>query len=91
MGLNIVNMIKKFKVGDMVRVRETLIGNTYYGDCYFPEEMLRFSGRILEIDDIKTGCYFIKDCDCPFGSGWYWTDEMLEEPKPKTVKSNKWG
>lgn len=66
----------KYKVGDKVRVRKDLVGDSQYGTEKFMSDMKKYSGKIMTVDIItSTGKYNLKeDADC-----WNWTDEMLEE------------
>ena len=69
----------KFKVGDKVRVRRDLeVGKSYNG-CYFESSMAKLKGKVVEIEDLDSDSYFIKE------DKYYWTKEMFsglaEEPR----------
>lgn len=69
----------KFKVGDLVRVRDDLKINKQYGKQSFIDEMRHFKGKITTIIKVfSDGTYLIKYCDW-----WNWTDEMLEKVNPE--------
>ena len=73
----------KFKVGDMVRVKDDLVSDRRYGSCYFDEDMEQYIGNIYEI--IATGystSYILKGC-----GDWEFTDGMLELLESETTKS----
>jgi hypothetical protein len=67
----------KYKIGDKVRVREDLEAGKDYG-FYCNKEMAELKGKVVEIEDVDRGSYYIKDnLHC-------WTDEMfsgLVEPR----------
>ena len=63
----------KYKVGDKVRAREDLVVGYLYGKMRYDEEMDKHKGRILTVDAICDGYYWMEETHF-FG----WTDEMLE-------------
>lgn len=67
----------KFKVGDKVKVKESLKAGEIYGR-YFNEEMARMCGRTVTIAHVDYSYYNIKELKC-----FYWTDEMFEEIEPE--------
>ena len=86
----------KFKVGDKVRVREDLVGDSYYerndgnGYCgrklYCNHGMTQHAGKIFTIRKVDeyAGEYELE------GICWYWSDDMLE-PVPFTKADLKDG
>ena len=63
----------RYKIGDRVRVRKDLvIGNTY-GGVLFDKKMCSWLGKIVEISEVYTCYYHIRD-----GALFIWTDDMLE-------------
>jgi len=66
----------KYKVGDKVRVREDLKANSKYGNYVFVEEMKKYFGKTMTVNNITIGdAYkFKEDID-----HYNWTDEMLED------------
>ena len=63
----------KYKVGETVRVRADLEINERYGVDTFIEEMGKFRGSLVCIQEVHRGSkYKIK------GSDWNWTEEMFE-------------
>lgn len=71
----------KYKVGDLVKVRENL--KEGYGlSMYVNPEMLKYAGNTYRIKKIADG-HYILDLPCSEYYDWHWTDEMLkgtEEP-----------
>lgn len=70
--------VKKFKIGDKVKVRNGLISDEYYDGVYCNHFMACSGGQVLTIDNIFCGYY--RDDVC----GLYWAGEMLE-PVEKTL------
>lgn len=73
----------KFKVGDKVKVREDLEGNTSYNGLYFNPKMEVYKGKTIIIERInctERGLYVASD--------WYWNDEMLEPVKEEKKMRN---
>ena len=73
----------KFKVGDKVKVREDLEGNTSYNGLYFNPKMEVYKGKTIIIERISYtghGLYV--------ASGWHWNDEMLEPVKEEKKMRN---
>lgn len=65
----------KFKVGDLVRVRDDLVVGRKYGSDKFIYDMEQYKGKITTIIKVfSDGTYLIKYCDW-----WNWADEMLEK------------
>lgn len=67
-----------FKVGDRVKIKESLdIGSTYEGVC-FADEMKEYCGKILTISEVyktKNGIrYWMKEDY----EEWCWSEEMFE-------------
>lgn len=73
----------RYKVGDVVRVRNDL-GDSKYGGVYTATEMMLFRGKTITIEKVITaGDRFIDDYNGHYNSeGWNWTDEMFEDYIP---------
>ena len=70
----------KYKVGDKVRVKQTLNSGQNYGGALANDAMASKSGEFVTIEEVLDNGYHIKE------DIWYWTDEMLEPvstDKPK--------
>jgi hypothetical protein len=68
----------KYKVGDMVKVREGIKAGSIYGQvAIFREAMVPYCGKIMKIKIVHKNHYTLENND------WWWTDEMLE-PARKT-------
>lgn len=77
----------KFKVGDIVKVKDGLNVDNQYGKFYFVSEMDTFKNEKLTIESINNnnGTYHIKED----ANRYDWTDEMLEEcPERADQKNN---
>jgi hypothetical protein len=76
----------KYKVGDMVRVREDLVRGQSYGHYLFIKGMWHLAGKTFRITKVDrgAGCYRI---DCP--GRFCWTDEMLEGVNVRPQKTGK--
>lgn len=64
----------KYKIGDIVKIKENLKVDEYYGDETFVYDMRGYRGRQAKITHIYTHGY---DLDIDDGK-WFWTDDMLE-------------
>lgn len=64
--------VKKFKVGDKVRVRSGLVIGTDYGGVFVNEYTASLAGEVLTIRRLGWGWYRVSE------NGWQWSDEMLE-------------
>lgn len=64
----------KYKVGDKVRAREDLVVGSLYGKMCYSADMDKHKGRILTVDAVCDGYYWMEETHF-FG----WTDEMLED------------
>lgn len=75
----------KFKVGDTVKIRETLIVGSSYNGYLFIEAMAKYKGCTATIIDKYQEFYSI---DVDYNS-WAWTDGMFESLKftKKDIKS----
>ena len=62
----------KYKVGDKVRVRKDLKHGNSYGGTVYVSNMDKFKNEECVITSIDNKTYNIN------GSGYWWTDEMLE-------------
>lgn len=65
--------VTRYKVGDIVKVKEDLKTNQIYGEYYVASDMLKFSGRTVTIKSVEHDSYRIEE------THFYWTDEMFEE------------
>ena len=65
----------KYKVGDMVKVREDLKVDEVYGADSFEPEMAEHRGKLANITKVRDNTYRI-DLD---NGDWNWTDEMFED------------
>ena len=63
----------RYKVGDVVTVRNDLVIDKFYGEELFVIEMNCMKGKKVTIKNIEKHGYRI--CEC----GFNWTDEMFEE------------
>jgi hypothetical protein len=75
----------KYKVGDIVKLRDDLEEGIEIGDYYYSHKMSDFKGEkvtIVEVDEKEKNYSIEEDCRLH-----YWTDEMIEglweECKPK--------
>ena len=65
--------MSKFEVGDIVKIKEDLIEDTYYNHVCFSQEMSKFKGKIAKIEHILLeGVYSLNSGD------YGWSDDMLE-------------
>ena len=74
----------KFKVGDLVRVREDLTLKRY-GSERVTKEMLELKGCICTITKVTKTYYYLQEDE----GGFYWTDEMLEPVEVKNCDMDK--
>lgn len=74
----------KFKVGDLVRVKEGLQGGEYYGDLYFNHDMANFTGLCFKVKSVvdNEGEYTLEGTD-----DWRFSDAMLESVKNKAERT----
>lgn len=75
----------KYRIGEVVRVRKDLEVGETYDDCFFTEEMKRYLGEEIIIQNFNSlanryNAYFEKPNDIEE----YWSDEMLE-PIPVNI------
>lgn len=69
--------MKKYKVGDKVRIREDLIiGERYNNGITFISDMAQYMGKVATITNIIFGDHYIIDLD---DNNWCWADEMFED------------
>lgn len=74
----------KYKVGDKVRIRNDLEAGKRYGNGTFESGMRNFIGNVATIEDVDSFNEYGLE-----GSGYWWTDEMIEclvEPARKDWK-----
>ena len=80
----------KYKVGDKVRVRKDLIEGQRHGGAVFCAEMSQLLGAVVAISHVFDGVsrYYLSGNP----SGYYWTDEMLEdvEEEFKLPDNGRW-
>lgn len=74
---------RRYKVGDVVRVRNDLRDNRY-GGVYTADEMMSFRGKTITIEKvIIEDAGILDDYNGHYESeGWNWTDEMFEDCIP---------
>lgn len=80
----------KFKIGDRVKVRESLEADTDYGCDIFTSSMVDYRGKEATITDFREGwsdsTVYVLDID---DGNWNWTEEMLEGvSEDKAIKPN---
>ena len=69
----------KFKVGQKVRVKDSLAINTRYGKYQFTAAMAKYRGKTYFISDVVRDHYQLSGCMNMDGTFyWCFTDEMLE-------------
>ena len=68
--------MSKYKVGDVVKVKDNLEINKYYDDVRFGEAMVKYLGKKVTIAEIFDNKYYCikEDNDC-----FYWTEDMFED------------
>lgn len=64
----------RYKVGDVVKIRDDLEIDKYYNDCFLNEFMTKYLGTIQVIDEIDKFNKFFKLRDIDF----FWSEEMFE-------------
>lgn len=78
----------KYKIGDVVRIKDNLQADEKYGDCYVTEKMLKFKGAIDIIENIDDdGDFYLADKNNPFA----WHKDMIELVETKNdgkIKDN---
>lgn len=77
----------KYKIGDVVKIREDLQVGEKYGECEVVEDMLKYKGTTHIIKNIDfDGDYILKSMDNPADTNYYpWHKDMLE---PVELKDN---
>lgn len=88
----------KYKVGDIVRIREDLQEGFSYG-VYCAKPMLEFAGKVCTIvktmswsenictlKDYITGEILGKSKEVNNGEGWHWSIDMLENASNSFIK-----
>ena len=63
----------RYKVGNIVKVREDIKFNEVCGNYYVTSDMAKLAGHKVTIKSVFPDSYLIKE------TGYYWTDEMFEE------------
>lgn len=80
--------MSKFKVGDLVKVREDLVPGREYSWVLFAPEMEQYKGFMFEVLKVThTGCYYLGIGDHfltqkDLNIAWLWSDDMLEPYVP---------
>ena len=65
----------KYKIGDLVRIKDNLQEGEIYGTCDVVEDMLKFRGTLDIIENIdEDGNYHLANNNNPY----VWNEEMLE-------------
>ena len=70
--------MSKYKVGDIVKLRDDLEGNIRYGEIGYNKKMDRMKNKpikLLRIDHIYDNSYEVED---ETGENWFLSDEMIE-------------
>lgn len=67
-------MEMKYKVGDVVKVREDLEEGGDFGRVCVSSEMAEFAGKLVTISSVNGDDYFIEEDD----ETYYWIDEFFE-------------
>lgn len=68
----------RFKVGDKVRVKESLVGGNTYGDIYFGFSMEKYCGKCFVVEKIYgTNVYGLNEA-----KSWRFSEDMLEPMIP---------
>ena len=65
--------MKKFKIGDKVRLRDNLEVGRDYGEITFLRDMKDLQGKELTIEEIRQNKYIFDKCD------YFCSEEMLEK------------
>ena len=74
----------KYKVGDIVTIRQDLKLHKEYGNDSVAKNMLNFTGKKATITKIYPDRDYKIDID---DNTWYWTDQMfVDKTKSKTKK-----
>ena len=78
----------KYKIGDVVRIKDNLQEDEVYGDCYVTEKMLKFRGAIDIIENIDDdGDFYLADKNNPFA--WHKNMiELIETKNDEKIKDN---
>lgn len=76
--------MKKYKVGDKVRIRKDLIIDEQYNDLTFVPSMAQYKGKVATITEIRFEDVYGIDLD---GCNWCWSDEMFEDVNEDVMKS----
>ena len=67
----------KFKVGDLVFVKDDLVPGIRYGEYWFEPSMEKFKYKLCEIVSVSTTDYLVGLADNPNEVYPFFTDEML--------------
>ncbi len=74
----------EYKVGDIIRIKESIQAGEQYGECDVNEPMLKFRGTVDTIVDIDIdGDFYLANKDNPYS----WHKDMIEPVLP--VKQSK--
>ena len=81
--------MSKYKVGDVVKVKDNLKVGRQYGRYCFIEEMKEFSGKKVTIIDVCEDYYDAKgDYYDTKENGYRWSDDMFEEKIEKIEETS---
>lgn len=65
----------KYKIGDVVRIKDSIQAGEKYGECSVIERMLKFRGKVDTIVDIDIdGDFYLADRNNPYS----WNKDMIE-------------
>lgn len=67
----------KYKVGDLVKVREDLVHNKFYDDLLFVPDMFNYRGKYVRIKECCTALDGTKFYEVE-GTNWRFSDSMFE-------------
>lgn len=73
----------KFKIGNMVKVRENLKADKFYGCLWFVDEMTEYCGKTATIIGTYKNMFYFLNID---NETWGWSAEMLEPYNPNEIK-----
>lgn len=66
----------RYKIGDVVKIKDNLELNATYGSLIIYKDMLNFCGNIVTIKAITRDCsYAVNE------NGYLWSEEMIEDIK----------
>ncbi len=69
----------EYKVGDVVRIKESIQENEEYGTCDVIDEMLKYRGTIHAIEYIdEDGDFYLTDVKNSYGDSYVWHKNMVD-------------